>query len=69
MNSVTNKPAIKKDKKFDFVKKFEEGGKIFKSTNPPLPVKKPKPPAPEELDDFLNYEEKIAKKKAITVKK
>ena len=55
---VTIRPSIKKDKNFDFVKKFDEGGGIFKSANPPLPVNAPKPPSPEELNDFVNYKNK-----------
>ena len=54
MNPLTIKPAIKKDGKFDFVKKFEEGGIKFKSANPPLPVETPKPPTPDELNDLVN---------------
>ena len=66
VNPVTIKPAIKKVENFDFVNKFKGGGKKIKNANPPLPVDASKPPTPDELNDLLNYEEKIiTKKKAI----
>ena len=69
MNPVTIKPAIKKDEKFDFVNKFKEGGKLFKNANPPVHKQAPSKKSPEELNDLVNYKEKITKKKAIQAEK